>query len=244
MSKLKSESGTRKSSLSTTTLPFETEALRAGLHTFLEEIFKSSGTEPPLKVGVVKWGVYAFYDYDGEPIYVGQTNERLSTRIRQHLTNRRTDAVAMSVLDPFEVCEIEVWPLVQYQSVANKGNEAVAAKKHLDQLEFSVFQRCLEKSVFKAILNEKSPPVGKLIKLPPSVRKRIVGEHVSELRDHPDLRIARRAAVMARLAQIISERKVAKGLRRALFTQAERLRWLTEKRLELSNDTAEDDSDE
>lgn len=22
-----------------------------------------------------KWGVYAFYDYDGEPIYVGQTNE-------------------------------------------------------------------------------------------------------------------------------------------------------------------------
>ena len=49
--------------------------------------------------------------HDGEPIYVGQTNERLRTRIRRHLTNQRTDAVAMSVLDPFEVAEIEIWPL-------------------------------------------------------------------------------------------------------------------------------------
>lgn len=62
-------------------------------------------------IGHYKWGVYAFYDYDHEPIYVGQTNEQLSTRIRRHLTNQRTDAVAMSVLDPYEVCYIEVWPI-------------------------------------------------------------------------------------------------------------------------------------
>lgn len=59
-------------------------------------------------------GVYTFYDYDDKPIYVGQTSERLRTRIRRHLTNQRTDAVAMSVLDPFEVFKIEVWPLVEY----------------------------------------------------------------------------------------------------------------------------------
>jgi hypothetical protein len=66
------------------------------------------------RLGNYKFGVYAFFDYDGEPIYVGQTNERLRTRIRRHLTNQRTDAVAMKVLDPFEVYEIEVWPLPQY----------------------------------------------------------------------------------------------------------------------------------
>ena len=69
-----------------------------------------------MPVGNFRWGVYAFFDYDGEPIYVGQTNERLRTRIRRHLTNQRTDAVAMSVLDPFEVFEIELWPLPAYQS--------------------------------------------------------------------------------------------------------------------------------
>jgi hypothetical protein len=61
-------------------------------------------------IGNAKYGVYAFYDYDGEPIYVGETTERLRVRIRRHLTNQRTDAVAMNVLDPFEVAEIEMWP--------------------------------------------------------------------------------------------------------------------------------------
>ena len=62
-------------------------------------------------VGSHTWGIYAFYDYDGEPIYVGQTFEGLASRIGRHLTNQRTDAVAMNVLDPFEVAEIRVWPL-------------------------------------------------------------------------------------------------------------------------------------
>ena len=55
-------------------------------------------------------GVYLFYDYDAEPIYVGQTYETLRSRIGRHLTGQRTDAVAKSVLDPFEVAEIELWP--------------------------------------------------------------------------------------------------------------------------------------
>ena len=32
-------------------------------------------------VSNAKFGVYAFYDYDGEPIYVGQTAEQLRVRI-------------------------------------------------------------------------------------------------------------------------------------------------------------------
>lgn len=46
---------------------------------------------------------------------------------------------------------------------------------------------------------------------------------------------------MARLAQIISERKVQKGLRRALLTQAERLRWLAEQRYGHASDTEDED---
>lgn len=54
--------------------------------------------------------MYAFFDYDGEPIYVGQTIEVLRGRVGRHLTGRRLDAVGKFVLDPFEVLELEVWP--------------------------------------------------------------------------------------------------------------------------------------
>jgi excinuclease UvrABC nuclease subunit len=67
---------------------------------FLDSEFYDPISKQQVKVGNFKWGVYAFFDYDGEPIYIGQTKEQLRTRIRRHLTNQRTDAVAMSVLDP------------------------------------------------------------------------------------------------------------------------------------------------
>jgi hypothetical protein len=228
--------------LSTESLPFETEALRAALQTFLDITVDDPDTGKHHKIGSYKWGVYAFFDYDGEPIYVGQTNEMLRTRIRRHLTNRRTDAVAMNVLDPVEVCYVEIWPLPQYQGVKKDDAAAKKAKAHLNALEFTIFQKCIEQSAFKAILNEKEPPAPTdPIQPPPSFRGKIVTEEVSRLRDHPDLRIARRASVMARLAQIISERKVQKGLRRALLTQAERLRWLAEQRYSHAADSDEDD---
>ncbi|MBV2147691.1 GIY-YIG nuclease family protein [Sphingobium sp. AS12] len=209
--------------------PFETEDLRANLARFLDTPFEDA-TGVTRKVGNYKWGVYAFFDYDGEPIYVGQTNEMLRTRIRRHLTNQRTDAVAMSVLDPFEVFEIEVWPLAEFQETVGKDS---TARQHLDALERLITEQAVERSQFKAILNEKDPPPGKLaVTAPLSLRGRIVSERVHELRSHPDFRIARRALIISRLAQVISERKVQGGLRRVLLTQALRLQWLAHRRYE------------
>jgi hypothetical protein len=207
--------------------PFETEDLRENLVRFLDTPFEWSGG-PPTLIGNFRWGVYAFFDYDGEPIYVGQTNERVRTRIRRHLTNQRTDAVAMSVLDPFEVFEIEVWPLPHLQGSNRSDGEA---RQQLDALERAITARAIEKSEFKAILNEKDPPAGELaVEAPPSLRGRIVSERVFELRSHPDFRLARRALILSRLAQVISERKVQGGLRRVLLIQAKRLQWLAARR--------------
>lgn len=86
--------------------PFETIELRRKLAEFLKTSVDDPGTGEPIRVGNCWFGVYAFFDYDGEPIYVGQTYEKLGVRIQRHLTNQRTDAVAMKVLDPFEVYEI------------------------------------------------------------------------------------------------------------------------------------------
>lgn len=176
-----------------------------------------------------RWGVYAFYDYDGEPIYVGQTNERLRTRVRRHLTNQRTDAVAMRILDIFEVAEMELWPLWDLEG---KGKEDREARKALDSLEYSAYIRAIENSNFGAILNEKIPPISERVSLPQSKRFDLVSEEARAERGHADVRIARRAETISRLAGVAHERgKVSDGLRRALVIQAVRLAHLSAVRL-------------
>lgn len=180
------------------------------------------------KIGNAKHGVYAFYDYDGEPIYVGQTFESLRQRISRHLTNQRTDAVAMNVLDPFEVAEIEMWPLddeVKKVPIAER-------MEYLNGAEFTVFEKVLRESALGAVLNEKEIARRSVIELPQSYRRRIIPEAIFRQRKHPDVRIARRASTIANLARVISERDVSRGLRRTLLTQARRLERLAAQRLE------------
>lgn len=214
----------------TTEPPFETKELRRLLSEFLDLRVTDPATNLSTKVGDYRWGVYAFFDYDGEPIYVGQTNEKLRTRIRRHLTNQRTDAVAMNVLDPFEVFEVAVWPLPEFQHV---GPKDARARERLNALESAVYEEAVKNSAFGAVLNEKDPPAPavSLDAGAPAARGRIVSNAVREIRAHPDTRIARRAATLARLAQVISERQVKPGLRRVLLTQAKRLQWLADRRL-------------
>jgi hypothetical protein len=211
----------------TDTPPFETEDLRSNVTRFLDTWFDNT------RIGNYKWAVYAFFDYDGEPIYVGQTNKMVRTRIRQHLTSQRSGAVAVSVLDPFEVYEIEVWPLTApgFLGAKQRKDTKREAQKVLDALERAIYDKLVADSRFNAILNEKDPPKPSVIvSIPASFRQTIVSEEVHAIRAHPDTRIARRALIMARLAQAISERKVQGGLRRVLLVQAQRLQWLAQRR--------------
>ncbi len=176
-----------------------------------------------------RWGVYGFFDYDGEPIYIGQTNEQLRVRIRRHLTNQRTDAVAMRILDVFEVAEVEVWPLWDLQEVDRRDTAACA---RLNALEYSAYTEAIRKSRFKAILNEKIPPLSPPVPLPPSFRRNLVDADTRRDRGHPDVRIARRAENLARLTAVAHERgEVSDGLRRVIVIQAVRLAYLSAQRL-------------
>lgn len=176
-----------------------------------------------------RWGVYAFFDYDGEPIYVGQTNEQLRTRIRRHLTNQRTDAVAMRVLDIFEVAEMRLWPL---WNLEDRNASDKAAKAELDATEYTVYLEAIKTSRFKAILNEKIPPRSTPVALPPCETFTLVSDGTRRNLGHPDTRIARRSDTISRLAAVVHERgEVSDGLRRVLVIQAVRLAYLTASRL-------------
>jgi GIY-YIG catalytic domain len=241
-------------------LSLETQKLRSALRAAFETPYLNSGKN----VGAFTCGVYAFFDYDNEPIYIGQSIEGLSSRIGRHLTNQRTDAVAMSVLDPFEVFAIEMYPLVEHDGVKKtlkdgegrkKNPEFDKAKADLNALELAVFRACIAKSRFRAVLNEKDPaPTSLRIEVPTPVRAEIVSEEVLQIRGHADVRIARRAQTIARLAQVISERQVSVGLRRSLLVQAQRLEFLAGEQLtawggtgavpKKSPEAAEDDEDD
>jgi hypothetical protein len=217
------------------TLTFDTESLRNELAVLLNTEWSAAPDQQQRKIGDFKFGVYAFFDYDDEPIYVGQTNEKIRTRIRRHLTNQRTDAVAMSVLDPFEVRTVKVWPLPEFQESPTTDTEA---KRHLDALESKIYELLIAKSRFNAILNEKPPPSPSTgISTPPFFEGTIVSDDVYAIRSHPDYRIARRSQVIARLAQVIAERKVQPGLRHTLLVQSRRLEWLASRRLDDFHDT-------
>lgn len=191
------------------------------------------------RIGSIKWGVYAFYDYDGEPIYIGQTYEGFAVRLGRHLTGRRSDAVAKNVLDPFEVAEVRVWPMNLSHLSHSDGKADAEAKKatvkaiksELDRAEYTLYLKVIEESSFKAVLNEAIPKKTDTITLPLDYRCRIIPADIFPQRKHPDIRIARRASTIAALARVISERKVGKRLRTILLTQAQRLESLAAKRL-------------
>ena len=102
---------------------------------------------------------------------------------------------------------------------------------YLDRAEYTVFQKVILESKLGAVLNEKIPRVTSTVELPKSYSRRIVPESIYPNRKHPDVRIARRASTIASLARVISERKVSRGLRATLLTQATRLESLAAERL-------------
>ncbi len=200
-------------------VPDDVAAIRKKLRAFLDT--SADGR----KIGGARFGIYAFFDYDGEPIYIGQTYESLRSRIGRHLTNQRTDAVAMNVLDPFEVAEIEVWPFFDLE-----GKEVAEVRPILDAAEYTVYKLALTNSTFKAVLNEGEITPTATIDLPKSYRGGIIPDELFAQRKHPDIRIARRATTIASLARVISEREVSLGLRKTLRTQAQRLEKLASER--------------
>ena len=200
--------------------PTDVAAIRREIKKFLNTLDPKGQ-----RIGGAKCGVYAFYDYDGEPIYIGQTYEGLGARIGRHLTNQRTDAVAMNVLDPFEVAEIRVWPLY----LPNLPIEQIKAA--LNRAEFTLYLKVIEESSFNAVLNEKAPSKTELMELPQCYVGKIIPQDIFPQRKHADVRIARRASTIAALARVISERKVTKYLRATLLTQAKRLERLASDRL-------------
>lgn len=202
----------------------------------LASLMATPDPETPGKVIGDAVGIYAYFDYDGEPIYVGQTSSAFRDRVGRHLTGQRSDAVAKFILDPFEVAEVGLWSTPSVGTALNPSkptDKATTAQKRvlLSPYEFTVYRQLEAQSTFHAVLNEGVIHESELVELPHVVRGRIIPDELWEDRKHSDVRIARRASTISRLSQMISEREASGGMRRTLLLQAKRLAWLAEHRI-------------
>jgi hypothetical protein len=226
--------------LGTSALPREVELIRKAISVAL---MKDDARRPGHDVGSARTAIYAFVDYDGEPIYVGQTREGVRTRIGRHLTGQRSDAVAKYVLDPFEVHTIIVWSFPELDTLP-----VIELKVALNAREYAAYRHLLSGSRYQAVLNEATIQEHIRVELPEPFTAVIIPDDIFHERSHPDIRIARRAQTVALLAKNISERRVSPGLRRTLATQTERLNDLAHLRAQalgigLSNTDTESGAD-
>lgn len=201
--------------------------------------FKHNDPATGMKIGRCV-GVYAFMDYDDQPIYVGQTMEGLATRVRRHLSGQRTDAVAYRILDPAEVATIRLYPAqdLDARDLIKKRDSSLKPqidmlRSKLNSLEFAVYEKLIEESDLGVILNETLPPQSPYpVTIPPFVTVNLIPDELRLEWGHPDRRIARRAETLARAAAVAKERgEVSPGLRRGLVVQAARLTALSSARL-------------
>ncbi len=122
---------------------------------------------------------------------------------------------------------MELYPVQHLRQEPAKVRRAL-----VDAIEYSAYVRAIQKSKYKAILNEKIPPVSAIVALPAAYRFDLIPENMREDREHPDVRIARRAETLARVAAVAHERgEVSAGLRRVIVIQAVRLADLAAARL-------------
>lgn len=164
-----------------------------------------------------KCGIYAFLDYRGEPLYVGQTYENLSGRVGRHLTGQRSDAVNAGVLDPSEVAYIRLWPLWDLKATG------VDVTKTLNDLEFTIHEQESKRSRFGAIPTVKHP-LGELVDVPDEsyffdiLPRGEGGEHSVD----PDARISGYVDQLLTMTRNIEKRdgRVSAGLREAVVLQS------------------------
>lgn len=129
----------------------------------------------------------------------------------------------MRILNVFEVAEMELWPLWEYEDIDDHGRQD--ARDDLNAVEYSAYLQAIENSRFRAILNEKIPPVSPERDLPPSRRFNLISEEIRRERGHPGVRWPGWAETISQLAAVAHERReVSDGLSRVLSSRQSGLR--------------------
>jgi hypothetical protein len=174
-------------------------------------------------VGQLVGCVYCLLDFDGQPLYVGQstgTGERLGLRVGRHVLGQRSDA-AGRCFPPYEVHSIDVYPLRDPWTKASALTPT--EKNRLNRGEAQLYARLMATPV--PPLNEKPPrATGSRVSLPVPINVRFTANPalVATLWDH-DLRVERWVDVIKVMANRVRASGGTRDQRRVLKAQIQRL---------------------
>jgi len=153
-------------------------------------------------------GIYALCDLDEVPIYVGQSTDEISARVRRHLTSARSDVIANRQIDVWEIAYVWAWP--------------VADHLQMDLLEQHLF------STFNAaspLVNGRvlADPGALQFAVPAKVRVQVMPGDLIAARRDPTLRFPRQIQHFNQLVDYILNTQDKPHLRRALQVYYDRL---------------------
>jgi len=153
-------------------------------------------------------GVYALCDLDKIPIYVGQSTDAISNRVRRHLTSARSDVIANRQIDVWEIAFVWAWP--------------VSDTAQMDLLErhlFNIFNSASPLVNGKALLDPGSLPFD----VPAKVQVQVMPDDLIIARRDATLRFPRQIQHFNQLVDYILNTQDKPHLRRALEVYYNRL---------------------
>jgi len=154
-------------------------------------------------------GVYVLCDLDEVPIYVGQSEDGIQSRVRRHLTSARSDVIANRQIDVWEIAFVWAWP--------------VQEKIHLNTLEAFLFHRFNDN---KTLMNGSKPQIIEALDFtePEKQCVQIMEDDEIHTRRDPALRLPRQIEHVGRLVDHILNVKDSAQLRTSLVAHFERLK--------------------
>lgn len=85
------------------------------------------------------------------------------------LATNRSIVESLPIIGPFEVAEMELYPVEHL-----RAEPAAKRRAQVDAIEYSAYVSAIQNSKYKAILNERTPPVSPPVELPKSYRFNLI----------------------------------------------------------------------
>lgn len=153
-------------------------------------------------------GVSALCDLDEVPIYVGQSEDGIRTRVRRHSTSARSDIIANRMIDVWEIAFVRAWPVENILQIS-------VLEAHL----FARFHR--DTPLMNGKTMATSASLG--FDIPDKQVVQVIAEPLRQDRLQPSLRLPRQIQQYLALIDYIKTVKNENHLRQSLAAHFDRL---------------------
>jgi hypothetical protein len=146
-----------------------------------------------------KYGVYCFFDLNGDPAYVGKSST-VKTRIGQHFESRTSTIAGDQRLDPWDIQEIRIWFIDEINAPAEEHSRG--EKRRISDVAEDEIKQYYEPYLNYEGLSGKNADL-ELDPTTPDIEQWTLPEPDRKFRRHPFNRMQRKLTHVSNLVEII-----------------------------------------